>query len=314
MNKHVLKARASAIGCSLLAFFITVQVLYLIANSIIAFTVQGASMYNPIGMTDWVVELIRLAISAISLTVPYLLLTRLYKLPPKENRLRFKKTKPLETYSFIGLFFALFFITILLSNSMVWFLGLIKIKPPISGIMPSTSIAICFFFIRSCVLPAVLEELLFRGVIQSSLTSCGERFAVIATSFIFALYHQNLSQIISVFVLSIGIGYVAIVTKSLVLPMILHFINNASTFFFMYTSQSIDAVSALALNIFVFAIYLISAIFALYYLKTHKIKFRPLEVLPNLKNSQSNAETLLSVPIFVISLLVAVAFIVLNLF
>lgn len=83
------------------------------------------------------------------------------------------------------------------------------------------------------VLPAVCEEVFFRGFILRGLRkniSCGEPFAsMIAVGlcgFMFAVIHMDPVRFLSVLCSGITISYVGYITGSLVLPSIMHFFNN----------------------------------------------------------------------------------------
>lgn len=76
-------------------------------------------------------------------------------------------------------------------------------------------------------LPAVCEELIFRGVITNGLNeSFGTKTAVIFSSILFALMHQNLQQFFYQMFLGGVMAYIVIKTGSIVYTMILHFVNN----------------------------------------------------------------------------------------
>jgi uncharacterized protein len=79
------------------------------------------------------------------------------------------------------------------------------------------------------VIPAVGEELLFRGVLQPLLT---ERFknaalAILLTSIIFAVLHQQFYNFPGLFYISVALGYIRYWTDNLKLCMWAHFVNNA---------------------------------------------------------------------------------------
>lgn len=80
----------------------------------------------------------------------------------------------------------------------------------------------------TALLPAVFEELLFRGVIFNSFhKKYNVITAVIVSALIFGIYHMNWIQGIFAFLLGLMLAYVYFKTNSLFVPIILHFINNA---------------------------------------------------------------------------------------
>ena len=77
-------------------------------------------------------------------------------------------------------------------------------------------------------LPAIAEELVFRGIIQKGLSSRYNAFTTIfLSSVMFVLMHGSLQQTLYQFVLGIMLGYLAHVGGSIIYSMILHFLNNA---------------------------------------------------------------------------------------
>ncbi len=78
------------------------------------------------------------------------------------------------------------------------------------------------------VLPSVLEELLFRGMLLNGLKQFGEGIAILVCGGLFALYHQNPAQTLYQFCCGAAFAFVAIRSGS-VLPTILsHLFNNAA--------------------------------------------------------------------------------------
>lgn len=86
------------------------------------------------------------------------------------------------------------------------------------------SYVLCVIFI--CALPAVFEELIFRGFVFASLKRLGGVFAVIAGGALFSLFHKNPAQTPYQFVMGALFCLLALKSGSLIPPMIVHFINN----------------------------------------------------------------------------------------
>lgn len=76
-------------------------------------------------------------------------------------------------------------------------------------------------------LPAIGEELIFRGIIQKSLSSRYKgHVVVIVTALIFTLIHGSLNQTLYQFIIGIMLSYLSLVGGSIVYSIILHFLNN----------------------------------------------------------------------------------------
>ena len=77
------------------------------------------------------------------------------------------------------------------------------------------------------VLPAVFEELIFRGLLLKGLKNCGETFAVLICGALFALYHQKPEQTVYQFCCGAAFALVAIRSGSILPTVLSHFLNNA---------------------------------------------------------------------------------------
>lgn len=82
-------------------------------------------------------------------------------------------------------------------------------------------------------LPAIAEEIVFRGVIQKSIMSKYNGFVAICVStLLFVLMHGALQQTVYQLIMGIMLGYVACVGGSILYSIILHFLNNAFVLLF----------------------------------------------------------------------------------
>ncbi|MBR3804780.1 MAG: CPBP family intramembrane metalloprotease [Clostridia bacterium] len=77
-----------------------------------------------------------------------------------------------------------------------------------------------------CIIPAVIEETLFRGLILSGLKKSGTMFAVIFSGVIFALFHMNPAQTVYQFIVGSVYALIILYGKNLILTVSMHFINN----------------------------------------------------------------------------------------
>lgn len=91
----------------------------------------------------------------------------------------------------------------------------------------SVDLAINLFIMA--LLPAIGEELFFRGSLQKVLHRMSEKpwLAIILSSVIFALLHGTFFKIIPIFALGILLGTIYYYTRNLWYTIIIHFLNNA---------------------------------------------------------------------------------------
>ena len=76
-------------------------------------------------------------------------------------------------------------------------------------------------------LPALVEETVYRGWITAALQPFGERRALLLSAIFFGLAHGNLTQLPFAFFLGLLFGYLFLRTGRLWPGMLLHFLNNA---------------------------------------------------------------------------------------
>lgn len=85
-------------------------------------------------------------------------------------------------------------------------------------------------FIVIAVVPAFCEEFLFRGAILTNLLPFGRGNAILISSLLFAVMHQNAEQILYAFAAGLLLGTVYERTDSIWNCVLLHLINNFSSF------------------------------------------------------------------------------------
>lgn len=120
-----------------------------------------------------------------------------------------------------------------------------------------------------CVVPAIGEEIIFRGVILNGLTNRYQKWGAIAlTSLMFAIFHMNLQQVFYQFLLGMIMGWVVIKTGSLLASMIVHFTSN----FIVVTCEFIHVKTGFSFELahtwwfYILALVLAGLTFALLYL------------------------------------------------
>lgn len=77
-----------------------------------------------------------------------------------------------------------------------------------------------------CILPAVFEEVLFRGVVFNYFRQFGKKAAVIISSLLFAIMHFDFSNFFATFLLGLICAYMVVNTNRIIYPMLAHFAVN----------------------------------------------------------------------------------------
>lgn len=80
--------------------------------------------------------------------------------------------------------------------------------------------------ITTAIIPAFVEELLFRGVVLTNLLPYGRAPAVVISAVLFGLMHQNPAQIFYATMAGLVLGLVCVRTRSIWGGVLIHFVNN----------------------------------------------------------------------------------------
>ncbi len=100
------------------------------------------------------------------------------------------------------------------------------------------------------VLPAICEELVFRGIIFNGLKQYGNMKAVFLSATLFMLVHSSVEQTVYPFFVGIVLALLMLRTNNIIYPILLHFLNNAIVVVINYISVHSGAVSEFTLSTF----------------------------------------------------------------
>ena len=90
----------------------------------------------------------------------------------------------------------------------------------------SSNYQLILMFLTMAVVPAFVEEFLFRGLILSNLLPYGRTTAVFASALLFGVMHQNVEQLFYATVAGLVLGFIYVKTESIWTCVLLHFVNN----------------------------------------------------------------------------------------
>jgi membrane protease YdiL (CAAX protease family) len=117
------------------------------------------------------------------------------------------------------------------------------IEKTYGGLISASSIPEGIFVVAViAVVPAICEEAMFRGFIQRSFEFKIKPFsAALITAIFFGLYHFNPYGVIPLILLGLYFGFAAYISNSIIIPVILHFLNNfaAVMLFFIFGDEDL---------------------------------------------------------------------------
>ena len=90
------------------------------------------------------------------------------------------------------------------------------------------------------VLPALLEEMLFRGYVLRMLMQFGEGKAIVISSILFGFMHGNVVQIPFAFLLGLAMGFLTVRTRSIWPAVALHFFTNFLSVILQYFTMDLS--------------------------------------------------------------------------
>lgn len=150
--------------------------------------------------------------------------------------------------------------------------------------------------LSTAVLPAVLEEVVVRGIIMQPLRRFGDKFAIVASALIFGIMHGNMVQIPYTLVAGLFWGYLAIATGSLWPSIILHFINNFYSVALLATYDNFGDSAGAVVTILFMGFFVISGIVGglIYFPMNYKTPLK--KGVDTLKTSEKFSALFLNVP------------------
>jgi membrane protease YdiL (CAAX protease family) len=111
----------------------------------------------------------------------------------------------------------------------------------INNVLSEDSLGVLAFMVFFGVLAApIVEELIFRGFLQSAVRiTCDKLQAVLTSGFVFALIHWNAHVFLQIFILGLLLAYLFEITGSLVAPITVHICHNTATLAFLISYKHI---------------------------------------------------------------------------
>lgn len=100
---------------------------------------------------------------------------------------------------------------------------------------------------------AITEELLCRGMVMKLLSPVSKTFALFASALIFGIMHGNFNQMFNGFLLGLVIGYAALKSKSIWLPILCHIVVNANALFVSILGEKNETVFLIYIAVLIVA-------------------------------------------------------------
>lgn len=239
--------RGAAGGCAVasLVYLLVRGLLTLLVSALMGLAHPGASLAKPLGFSGVSTALFQLLVGlgAIVLTLFFLLkVTRL-----KNKDLRIMLPAPWSP----GFCLPVFLGVANLANLAGALINRLTGSPATSEMLPSGGPELLVQFLALCVMPAIAEELLFRGAFQGLMRPCGSAAAIFAPALLFGVLHLDLAQGLTAFACGVFLGWLAERSGSILPGMLLHFVNNALAFLTIYLRYYAPAEVSFGVELFI---------------------------------------------------------------
>lgn len=239
--------RGAAGGCAVasLVYLLARGLLMLLVSALMGLAHPGASLAKPLGFSGVSTALFQLLIGlgAIVLTLIFLLkVTRL-----KTKDLRIMLPAPWSP----GFCLPVFLGVANLANLAGALINRLSGSPATSEMLPSGGPELLMQFLALCVMPAIAEELLFRGAFQGLMRPCGSAAAIFAPALLFGVLHLDLAQGLTAFACGVFWGWLAERSGSILPGMLLHLVNNALAFLTIYLRYYAPAELSFGVELFI---------------------------------------------------------------
>ena len=99
--------------------------------------------------------------------------------------------------------------------------------PEMPELMENTAVSVLLNVLIFALLPALLEELMFRGYVLMALQPAGEGTAIVLSALLFGLMHGNLTQLPFAFLLGLCFGFFTLRLGNIWVAVTVHALNNA---------------------------------------------------------------------------------------
>ncbi len=227
--KIQLRKDVNKTGALLIVYFVVTLIVSLV--SVLVPTIL--TMFNSTNTQESLLEdtSFLMLLSGFTSLVTFFLVTIIYSIIVKAD---FSKTYPFEKVSPCTMFLLCSFgLTVAMianyaSNLLLGLFDLVGIDANVDMEYKCDSVLdVVLFFVTVAIVPALVEEFAFRGIILGSLRKHSDSLAILVSGVVFGLMHGNFAQIPFATVVGLVLGYITVKTNSLLPAIIIHFLNNS---------------------------------------------------------------------------------------
>ena len=261
------RGAASLCAVAALLYLLARAVLYAAVSSLLGLVQPGASLARPVGVSDAVLAVLQILIGLGAILLPLWGLLRFSRL--QRGDLRILLPAPWSPAFCLPVFLGAANAANLAGALLAGLLG----AETTSARLPSGGPELFLQFMALCVLPAVTEELFFRGALQGLLRPCGSAVAIFGPALLFSLLHLDAIQGLTALVCGVFLGWLAERSGSILPGMLLHFVNNCLAFCNLYLRLYAPGDVSFAFELFVLLFFPLFSLWLLYHARKQGFHF-----------------------------------------
>lgn len=261
------RGAASLCALAALLYLLARAVLYAAVSGLLGLVQPGASLARPVGVSDAVLAVLQILIGLGAILLPLWGLLRFSRL--QRGDLRILLPAPWSPAFCLPVFLGAANAANLAGALLAGLLG----AESAGTRLPSGGPELFLQFIALCVLPAVTEELFFRGALQGLLRPCGSAAAIFGPALLFSLLHLDAIQGLTALVCGVFLGWLAERSGSILPGILLHFVNNCLAFCNLYLRLYAPGDVSFAFELFVLLFFPLFSLWLLYHARKQGFHF-----------------------------------------
>ena len=261
------RGAASLCAVAALLYLLARAVLYAAVSGLLGLVQPGASLARPVGVSDAVLAVLQILIGLGAILLPLWGLLRFSRL--QRGDLRILLPAPWSPAFCLPVFLGAANAANLAGALLAGLLG----AETTNARLPSGGPDLFLQFMALCVLPAVTEELFFRGALQGLLRPCGSAAAIFGPALLFSLLHLDAIQGLTALVCGVFLGWLAERSGSILPGMLLHFVNNCLAFCNLYLRLYAPGDVSFAFELFVLLFFPLFSLWLLYHARKQGFHF-----------------------------------------
>ena len=306
LDRQELKKDSNFVGIGLILLFVAMQFVATLVLVLLMF----AGVVDPVransrfwGMDNTSFLLVYMLIYASAMGLPMVIAA----LVARRQARPFAVRRPLPAADWVPALLAGMGVSVvanLVAGVIASFFSSFGITVPDVEMMVDTPLSLGLNILILAVLPALLEEMVFRGYVMGTLRRYGDGLAVVVSALLFGLMHGNVVQIPFAFLLGLVLGVLALQGGSIWPAVALHFLNNLMAVLLEYAAFHISEEQLQTVSLLLFlALALVGAVAVIILFARRSPLVRPTSSGQSLLTAKERASGIFLAPAMLISII-----------